>query len=192
MSGRVQKSSLQPITIRQLFGKWKSSVVTSVRGHFAHIVCMFPLCSWPILQLSNPASSVLATGHVGEPQIPSSSGQIESKGQVYHGSQHQGASLSGDLSNKKVVIIGTGNSGHDIAQDFCDQVTMVQRRPTYIIQAKIGLLMQHKGMYDQLPPTTIYRNTVFPFSSIFVTAGLPVEGLSNLTPILAKSAFYLR
>ena len=156
---------------------------------------MSPLCSWPIFQLSNPTSSVLATGHAGELQFPSFPGQTEFKGQVYDGSQHQGAPLSGDLSNKKVVIIGTGNSGHDIAQDFCEngaQVTMVQRRPTSIIQAKIGLLMQHKGMYDELPPTTIYRNTVFPFSSIFVTAGLPVEGLSNLTPILAKSAFYLR
>ena len=55
------------------------------------------------------------------------------------------------------MVVGTGNSGHDIAQDFCEngaQVTMVQRRPTYIIQAKVGLLMPHKGMYDDDGPPT--------------------------------------
>ena len=110
-----------------------------------------------ISHLSNPLSSVLATGHAGEPQIPSFPGQTEFKGQDYHGSQHQDASLSGDLSNKKVIVIGTGNSGHDIAQDFCvygARVTMVQRRPTYIIQAKVGLLIPHQGMYDEDGPPT--------------------------------------
>ena len=55
-----------------------------------------------------PKHIVLCTGHSGEPKISSFPGQNDFKGKVYHGSQHQDASESGDVRGKKVVIIGTG------------------------------------------------------------------------------------
>lgn len=56
-----------------------------------------------------------------------------------------------------MVVIGTGNSGHDISQNFYENgadVTMVQRRGTYVISAGIGLHMLHEGMYDEDGPPT--------------------------------------
>ena len=97
------------------------------------------------------------SGHAGEPKVPSFPGQSHFKGEVYHGSQHQDASLSGDATGKKVVVVGTGNSGHDISQNFYENgadVTMIQRRGTYVISAATGLFMLHEGMYDENGPPT--------------------------------------
>lgn len=89
--------------------------------------------------------------------MPSFPGQKDFKGTVYHGSEHQDASLSGDVTGKRVVVVGTGNSGHDIAQNFYENganVTMLQRRGTYVISAKTGLFMLHEGLYDEGGPPT--------------------------------------
>lgn len=89
--------------------------------------------------------------------MPEFPGQNDFKGSVYHGSQHQDASLSGDVNGKKVVVVGTGNSGHDIAQNFHENganVTIIQRRGTYVISAKTGLFMLHEGLYDEGGPPT--------------------------------------
>lgn len=56
-----------------------------------------------------------------------------------------------------MIVVGTGNSGHDIAQNFYENgadVTMLQRRGTYVISSKIGLFMLHKGLYDESGPPT--------------------------------------
>lgn len=105
-----------------------------------------------------PKHVIFCTGHAGEPKIPTFPGQDTFKGTVYHGSQHQDATKnhSGDLSGKKVIVVGTGNSGHDIAQNYheagASSVTMLQRRGTYVIQADKGLFMLHEGMYDETGP----------------------------------------
>ena len=51
----------------------------------------------------------------------------------------------------------TKSSGHDVAQNFYENgadVTMVQRRGTYVISAKTGLFMLHEGLYDEGGPPT--------------------------------------
>lgn len=107
-----------------------------------------------------PKHVIFCTGHAGEPKIPTFKGQDSFKGTVYHGSQHQDATQNhkGDLTGKKVVVVGTGNSGHDIAQNYYEAgasaVTMLQRRGTYVIQADKGLFMLHEGMYDETGPPT--------------------------------------
>lgn len=61
------------------------------------------------------------------------------------------------MTGKKVIVVGTGNSGHDIAQNFHENgasVTMLQRRGTYVISAKTGLFMLHKGLYEEHGPPT--------------------------------------
>jgi cation diffusion facilitator CzcD-associated flavoprotein CzcO len=105
----------------------------------------------------HPRHVVFATGHAGEAKIPSFADQGTFKGSVYHASLHQDASVTGNASGKKVVVVGTGNSGHDIAQNFYEngaEVTMIQRRGTYVISAKMGLFMLHEGMYDEGGPPT--------------------------------------
>ncbi|MER7014447.1 NAD(P)/FAD-dependent oxidoreductase [Saccharopolyspora sp. NPDC000359] len=80
-----------------------------------------------------PRHVVLATGLNGAPNIPDLPGLADFAGEVTHASAYQeGASHVGG----RAVIIGTGNSAHDIAQDLHAhhaEVTMVQRRPTTVI-----------------------------------------------------------
>ncbi|EKG11237.1 Flavin-containing monooxygenase-like protein [Macrophomina phaseolina MS6] len=110
-----------------------------------------------------PRHIVWCTGHSGEPKIPTFPNQSTFAGTVYHGSQHVDATRNTDLAalvSKHVVVIGTGNSGHDIAQNYHDagaaSVTMVQRRGTYVISAAEGkgLFAMHKGLYDDFGPPT--------------------------------------
>lgn len=105
----------------------------------------------------SPKHIIFCTGLAGEPRVPSFPNQASFKGQVYHGSQHQDALSFGDLNGKKVIVVGTGNSGHDIAQNFYEngaEVTMLQRRGTYVLSAKTGLFMLHEGMYEEGGPST--------------------------------------
>ncbi|KAK4950262.1 hypothetical protein LTR10_011243 [Elasticomyces elasticus] len=104
-----------------------------------------------------PSQVVFCTGHAGEPKIPTFPGQDSFKGTVYHGSQHLDATFQGDVKGKKVIVVGTGNSGHDISQNYYENgatVTMLQRAGTYVISAKTGLFMLHEGMYDEGGPPT--------------------------------------
>lgn len=100
---------------------------------------------------------VFCTGHSGEPKIPQFPGQESFKGTVYHGSRHQDATTNiASVAGKRVLVVGTGNSGHDIAQNYHEagaaEVTMLQRRGTYVIQATKGLFMLHEGLYDETGP----------------------------------------
>ena len=55
------------------------------------------------------------------------------------------------------MVVGTGHSGHDIAQNIHENgadVTMIQRRSTYVISAKTGVFMLHEGLYDEGGPPT--------------------------------------
>jgi hypothetical protein len=105
-----------------------------------------------------PQHIVFSTGQAGEPKIPSFPGQDTFKGTVYHGSQHVDAtSLGQDLKGKKVIVVGTGNSGHDVAQNYYENgacVTMLQRSGTYVISASKGVFMLHTGLYDEYGPPT--------------------------------------
>ncbi|KAI9924890.1 hypothetical protein ASPWEDRAFT_40542 [Aspergillus wentii DTO 134E9] len=104
----------------------------------------------------HPRHLVWCTGHSGEPKVPSFPGQSQFKGTVYHGSQHHDASET-DVNGKKVVVVGTGNSGHDIAQNFYENgadVTMLQRRGTYVITAEKGVFMMHEGLHEENGPPT--------------------------------------
>ncbi|KAJ5826371.1 flavin-binding protein [Penicillium riverlandense] len=103
-----------------------------------------------------PHHVVFCTGHAGEPLIPSFPGQHEFKGEVYHGSQHRDASEY-DVKGKKVIVVGTGNSGHDIAENFYRngaEVTMLQRRPTYVLTLDKGVFILHEGMHCENGPPT--------------------------------------
>ncbi|KAJ5789761.1 uncharacterized protein N7518_006772 [Penicillium psychrosexuale] len=103
-----------------------------------------------------PRHLVWCTGHSGEAKVPSFPGQNSFQGNVYHASQHRDASES-DVRGKKVIVVGTGNSGHDIAQNFYENgadVTMLQRSGIYVINADKGVFMMHSGMHEDGGPPT--------------------------------------
>ncbi|OQE04932.1 hypothetical protein PENVUL_c028G04123 [Penicillium vulpinum] len=70
--------------------------------------------------------------------------------------QHRDASES-EIRGKKVVVVGSGNSGHDIAQNFYENdadVTLLQRSGTYVITAEKGIFMMHSGLHEDGGPPT--------------------------------------
>ena len=80
-----------------------------------------------------PRHIVFATGVSGIPIWPDVPGLDDFKGAVMHSGQYTNGA---DWKGRKALVIGTGNSGHDVAQDLCASgvdVTIVQRSPTYIV-----------------------------------------------------------
>jgi cation diffusion facilitator CzcD-associated flavoprotein CzcO len=80
----------------------------------------------------HPRHVVMATGVSGIPNLPDIPSLKLFAGAVLHSSQYSDGE---DWRGRNAVVIGTGNSGHDIAQDLYSsgaRVTLVQRSPTLI------------------------------------------------------------
>jgi cation diffusion facilitator CzcD-associated flavoprotein CzcO len=81
----------------------------------------------------HPRHVVLATGVSGIPSVPDITGLKDFTGKVMHSSQYDDGE---NWKGKRAIVIGTGNSGHDIAQDLYSsgaEVTMVQRSSTLVV-----------------------------------------------------------
>ncbi|MDP3079184.1 NAD(P)/FAD-dependent oxidoreductase [Bradyrhizobium sp.] len=81
----------------------------------------------------HPRHVVLATGVSGIPSLPDIPSLKNFEGMVIHSSQYTDGE---EWKGKKALVIGTGNSGHDIAQDLHSsgaEVTMVQRSSTLVV-----------------------------------------------------------
>jgi putative flavoprotein involved in K+ transport len=81
----------------------------------------------------HPRHVVLATGVSGIPSLPDIPGLKDFAGTVMHSSRYTDGE---EWAGKKALVIGTGNSGHDIAQDLHSSganVTLVQRSSTLIV-----------------------------------------------------------
>ncbi len=80
-----------------------------------------------------PRHIVMATGVSGIPHVPELPGLDGFNGKVVHSSAYEDGE---DWSGKSAIVIGTGNSGHDISQDLSSSganVTLVQRSPTLVV-----------------------------------------------------------
>ncbi|EGO25706.1 hypothetical protein SERLADRAFT_437430 [Serpula lacrymans var. lacrymans S7.9] len=89
------------------------------------------------------------------PRMPTYPGMDEFKGQILHSGQHKRAL---DHKGKKVVVVGSCTSAHDICSDYCEHdidVTMCQRGPTYIMTTKEGMPRLLSLFWDGGPPTDI-------------------------------------
>jgi len=99
----------------------------------------------------HPRHIVLATGVSGIPNIPDIPALKGFAGKVIHSSQYVDGE---DWTGKRAVVIGTGNSGHDIAQDLHSagaQVTLVQRSPTLVINCDPSAQLVY-SLYSEGPP----------------------------------------
>ncbi len=80
----------------------------------------------------HPRHVVMATGVSGIPNVPDISSLRDFAGQILHSSRYDDGE---NWKGKRALVIGTGNSGHDIAQDLYSsgaEVTLVQRSSTLI------------------------------------------------------------
>ena len=99
----------------------------------------------------HPRHVVMATGLSGAPSIPPIPTLDKFDGAILHSSQYD----AGDAwKGKRALIIGTGNSGHDIAQDLHAsgaKVTLVQRSSTMVVNVEPSAQLPY-ALYDEGPP----------------------------------------
>ncbi|HWT08577.1 MAG TPA: NAD(P)/FAD-dependent oxidoreductase, partial [Roseomonas sp.] len=88
-------------------------------------------------RIMRPRHIVMANGVSSIPIMPDLPGLKDFKGAV----RHSGGYGSGlDWAGKRVLVLGTGTSGHDVAQDLAvsgvGEVTIIQRRPSLVVSLK--------------------------------------------------------
>ena len=86
-------------------------------------------------RILRPRHVVFAAGVSAIPVMPDLPGQEEFQGELMHSSAYMSGSK---WRGGKAIVLGTGNSGHDVAHDLCDGVdtTVVQRNTTLIVSLK--------------------------------------------------------
>ncbi|MDT7953097.1 MAG: NAD(P)/FAD-dependent oxidoreductase [Acetobacteraceae bacterium] len=101
-------------------------------------------------RVMRPKHVVFATGVSGIPVMPNLPGLDTFAGTVMHsGAYTEGSAWRG----KHALVIGTGNSAHDVAQDLHASgaaVTMVQRSPTYVVSLREAQRVY--AIYGEGPP----------------------------------------
>ena len=112
-----------------------------------------------------PKQLVFATGMSGKPNVPQFKGMERFKGEQHHSSEHPGPD---GYAGKKVVVIGSNNSAHDICAALYEagvDVTMVQRSTTHIVRSdslmEIGLGDLYSERAVQSGMTTAKADLIF-------------------------------
>ena len=103
-----------------------------------------------------PRHLVFATGRLGAPAIPELAGIDGFGGRIVHSTDVRGST---DTAGKRVVVVGSGTSAHDICQGAVESraasVTMVQRGPTYVMSASKSLAAVLADYHEDGPPVDI-------------------------------------
>lgn len=131
----------------------------------------------------NPKQLVLATGMSAVPNIPDIPGMDDFKGDIHHSSQHPGAE---GMEGKKVVVIGSNNSSHDICAALWEHgvdVTMVQRSSTHIAKSDTLMELALGALYSE----DAVANGVDTHTADMIFASLPYRILPELQkPVYAE------
>lgn len=103
----------------------------------------------------NPHHVIQATGHSGKKHVPTFKGMESFKGdRICHSSEFPGANPKS--KGKNAVVVGSCNSGHDIAQDYYEKgynTTMVQRSSTCVVSSESITEIALKALYSQDGPS---------------------------------------
>jgi hypothetical protein len=98
----------------------------------------------------HPRHVVMATGVSGIPSLPDIPTLRNFGGTILHSSRYDDGEV---WKGKRVLVIGSGNSGHDIAQDLYSggaKVTLVQRSSTLIVNVEPSAQLPY-ALYDEGP-----------------------------------------
>ncbi|MFV0300987.1 MAG: NAD(P)/FAD-dependent oxidoreductase [Paracoccus sp. (in: a-proteobacteria)] len=96
-----------------------------------------------------PTQLVLATGMSGKANKPEFPGMDRFRGEIQHSSEHEGPDR---WSGRKVVVIGSNNSAHDICAALWEngaEVTMVQRSSTHIVRSDTLMEIGMGALYSE-------------------------------------------
>ncbi len=99
-----------------------------------------------------PKHLILATGVSTIPRKPELPGLKHFRGRVVHSHEYDEAT---SWAGRDAIVVGTGNSGHDIAQDLHTngaRVTLVQRSPTLILNIEPSAQLVY-ALYGEGIPT---------------------------------------
>lgn len=105
-------------------------------------------------QLETANAVISAIGLQERPNVPAIPGMERFKGAIFHSARYD---KDIDLSDKRVVVIGTGCSGMQMAPELaplCKHVTVFQRTPSWVFPAV--------GYRDELPAEMQWLNRNFP------------------------------
>lgn len=96
-----------------------------------------------------PTQLVLATGMSGKPNVPQFLGAENFQGDQHHSSRHPGPD---PYRGKKVVVVGSNNSAHDICAALWENgvdVTMLQRSSTHIVKSDSLMELALGDLYSE-------------------------------------------
>ena len=96
----------------------------------------------------SPRHVIMATGVSGIPNLPKIDSLSAFQGPAVHSSQYHDGE---DWSGKNAIVLGCGNSGHDISQDLYSsgaKVTMIQRSPSLVVNIEPSAQFPYK-LYDE-------------------------------------------
>ena len=125
-----------------------------------------------------PRHVVLATGVSGIANIPEIPGLDSFDGPVLHASAYEDGEA---WRGKQALVIGTGNSGHDIAQDLHEsgaKATLVQRSSTLITEIEPSAQL----------PYTLYEEGPGIEDCDLIVAGTPFAVARDAHKLMAKRA----
>ncbi len=105
------------------------------------------------LRTLRPRHVVLATGVTGVPKVPHLTGAEHFRGEIVHSGSCR---VDETIAGRRVLVVGAGNSAHDIAQELHEHgadVTMLQRSPTTIVSVEPSAKLVFHPWREGGPPT---------------------------------------
>jgi cation diffusion facilitator CzcD-associated flavoprotein CzcO len=100
-----------------------------------------------------PRHVVLATGVFGAPHRLEIPGAGHFTGRLLHATEYTGGTPAAGV---RVLVVGSGSSAHDVAQDLCEagaQVTMLQRSSTCVVSLEPGAARAYSIYREDGAPT---------------------------------------
>ena len=137
----------------------------------------------------HPRHVVLATGAVGDAVSPNLPGMETFAGTMHHSSTETAVDVA---PGTRIVVIGAGNSGHDISQAYCQrgaEVTMVQRSATYVMSQKNGIPALFGSVYSEDGPPLWQAdliNASFPYPLLLELAKPQTVAIAEMDADLLK------
>ena len=133
------------------------------------------------LRKVRPSHLVMATSVSGIPNIPTIPTLEEFSGEIMHSSEFTSAD---SYKDRRVLVVGTGTSAHDIAQDLHSngaKVCLLQRSPTSVVNVEPSA---------QLPYTLYDEGHSLDDTDLIATA-TPLQALKSAHELITKQSTHL-